>query len=206
MARSIVERTTRRFSISVVSSSRRKSASRVQSPTYGGLGSCAWSATSRSIPSMTETFSRRSSICRSSAARLRARLERGLSAFLRGGIGGARVGAAVCRQYSASERATSKLSTSGRSCAPRSVSRGDADNGRGARVLRWTLPWLWQRRNADLELRSRGNGRIAVWPERSLHRTFKDFFVVDGEERCAGARCSTRRVVPALSAVVRVSA
>ena len=31
--------------------------------------------------------------------------------------------------------------------------------------------------------------------ERSLHRTIKDFEVVDGEERCAGALLATQRAV-----------
>jgi hypothetical protein len=32
-----------------------------------------------------------------------------------------------------------------------------------------------------------------VWVERSLHPAIKVFDVVDGEERCAGSRRSTRR-------------
>src|SRR4029078_4345186 len=72
----IVERTTRRFSISVVRSSFSNDARRDQSPTYGGFGSCALSPVWTPIAPSTVDFSRRSSICRASVARLRARLER----------------------------------------------------------------------------------------------------------------------------------
>jgi hypothetical protein len=71
-----------------------------------------------------------------------------------------------------------------------------ADNGRGARVRRWTLPLGLATTRTGLTRISRKKPDRSAWAARSLRRTIKTFGTVDGEERCAGASISSRRVVP----------